>query len=114
MDPPPYRRCNYDGIAKSYAPDCAYYMLRATAAFFSTWTPPALYLSARLLGQAPHTHTHTHTHTPPTLPRLTPTAARPSPGASPLGGILAAGLLVFDGLGVGEGRFVLVRGGGGG
>ena len=64
---------------KYYGPDCMYYVLRMTAAFFSTLTPPLLYLAARLMG------------------------------ARAAGGVLAAGLLIFDGIAIGEGRHVLVR-----
>ena len=76
--------CSYDDRIKYYGPDCQYYVLRMTAAAFSSLTPPLLYLCARLMG------------------------------ATAAGGVLAAGLLIFDGIAVGEGRHVLVRGDGGG
>lgn len=43
--------CDYEGITKSYAPTCQYYILRAVSASFSTLTCPAMYLAARLLGE---------------------------------------------------------------
>ena len=105
--------CDYEGITKSYAPACQYYILRAVSASFSTLTCPAMYLAARLLGEGTEGLRWVGTrfqacHQCHVCPLIT------DPGASPLGGILAAGLLIFDGLAVGEGRYVLVRDGVGG
>jgi hypothetical protein len=70
--------CEFVDLNLPYAAACRYYLLRAVSATYSTAAVALLFAAARGLG------------------------------ASVLGAALAALLMVFDGLGVGEGRLILM------
>ena len=71
-------KCEFIDLNLPYAPECRYYILRAVSASFSTGAVALMFRAARGLG------------------------------CSVLGAALAASLMIFDGLGIGEGRLILM------